>query len=198
MENPSSPSRGNGPHSPNGPELARVAVVGTAGAGKTTFARALASIMGAPHIELDTIFWLPEWTPRERDEFRALTEEAVSGDTWVVDGNYGVVRDITWSRATAVIWLNYAFPLVLGRALKRTVTRIARREQLFSGNRDTFRQAFLSRDSLLWWVITTYARRRRQYRALRDESVFPQITWIEFQRPGQARAFLESLRSTAT
>jgi len=31
----------------------RVAVVGTSGAGKTTFARSLAAITDAPHIELD-------------------------------------------------------------------------------------------------------------------------------------------------
>ena len=196
MENPSSPPPDHEPNSPDWPELARVAVVGTARAGKTTFARTLAGILGAPHIELDVIFWLPDWTPRDRDEFRALTEEAVSGDSWVVDGNYGVVRDIAWSRATAVIWLNYAFPLVFGRALRRTFQRVVSGEEAFSGCRASFRRSFLSRSSLLWWVITTYTRRRRQYRALCDQRVFPQLTWVEFQRPGQARAFLMSLRAT--
>ena len=174
-------------------QFSRVVVVGTSGSGKTTFARALAGSLGVPHIELDAIHWLPNWTPRDHDELRSLVEEAVSQERWVVDGNYSLVRDIVWPRATAVVWLNYPFPLIFGRVLKRTVQRVVGREELFSGNRESFREACLSKDSLLWWVISTYSRRRREYRALSDEGIFPHLFWIEFLRPGQAEAFLESL-----
>jgi len=83
------------------------------------------------------------WVPRPPEEFCALTAKALAQDCWITDGNYGVVRDLVWSRATTVIWLNYVFPLVLWRALTRTVRRVLTQEEFFSGNRES-----LAHDSL--------------------------------------------------
>ena len=175
--------------------ISRVVVIGTSCAGKTTFARSLADALSCPHVELDVLHWQPNWVPRAAAEFRALTAQALSQDCWVTDGNYGVVRDLVWSRATTVIWLNYAFRLVLWRALARTVRRVLTREELFSGNRESLRMAFFSRESILWWVVTTFNRSRKQYRELFDKKIFPQRSYIEFQKPSKAESFLEGLKT---
>jgi len=39
----------------------RIVVVGTSGAGSTTFARTIAMHLRLPHIELDAINWQPAW-----------------------------------------------------------------------------------------------------------------------------------------
>ena len=172
-------------------ELGRVVVVGTSCAGKTSFAQSLSRALSFPHIELDRLYWQPNWVPRPAEEFRALTAQALSQDRWVVDGNYGVVRDLVWSRATTIVWLNYSFPTVLWRALVRTVRRALTREELFSsGNRESLRMAFFSRESILWWVLTTFYRRRKQYRELFDTTMFPQLAYVEFRKPSQAQSFL--------
>ena len=88
-------------------EMARVVVIGTSCVGKTTFAQALARVLNFPHVELDSLHWQPNWIPRPPEEFRALTAEALAKDCWITDGNYGAVRDLVWSRATTIIWLNY-------------------------------------------------------------------------------------------
>lgn len=173
--------------------LARVVVVGCSGSGKTTFARQLAQRLGAPHIELDALHWLPNWVPRPTDEFQALVAQAVSQEQWVTDGNYRAVRDLVWSRATAVVWLNYTFPTVFGRVLRRTLRRTLTHEELYMGNHESLRRSFLSRDSILWWVITTFRRRRRQYRALFDPTAAVSYVRIEFRRPSEARGFLGAL-----
>ena len=49
--------------------MARVVVIGTSCAGKTTFARALARILTFPHIELDALHWLPNWTENQSMSF---------------------------------------------------------------------------------------------------------------------------------
>ena len=74
--------------SPHHYDLSRVVVVGTSGAGKTTFARRLAGSLGVRHIELDALHWDSGWVPKGLDEFRQSVGEAVAQERWVVDGNY--------------------------------------------------------------------------------------------------------------
>lgn len=174
-------------------EMARVVVVGCSGSGKTTFARQLAHLLVAPHIELDALYWLPNWVPRPTDEFRVLVAEAVSQEQWVTDGNYRAVRDLVWARATTVIWLNYTFPTVFGRVLRRTLRRTLTHEELFMGNRESLRRSFLSRNSILWWVITTYRRRRRQFRVLFDQPATVPYARVELCHPAEAQRFLATL-----
>jgi adenylate kinase family enzyme len=177
-------------------EMARVVVIGTSCVGKTTFAQVLAQMMNFPHVELDALHWQPNWTPRPPEEFRALTADALAQGCWITDGNYGSVRDLVWSRATTVIWLNYSFPIVLWRALTRTIRRVLTQEELFSGNRESLRMAFLSRESILWWVITTFHWRRNQYRRLFDTATIPQLAYVEFRSPSEARNFLRGIGAT--
>jgi adenylate kinase family enzyme len=174
-------------------DLRRVAVVGTSCSGKTTFATALAARLQAPHIELDALHWRPNWIEAPREEFRAAVAAATTADRWVSDGNYSVVRDLVWGRATAVIWLNYRFPTVMGRALWRTVTRSLSGEELYSGNRESLRNAFLSRDSILLWVVTTYRRNRRRYAALFEDAAFAHLDRLELRRPRDATRFVADL-----
>ena len=171
----------------------RVIVVGTSCSGKTTLARQLSHALGAPHIELDAIHWKPGWEPRPAEEFRQLVGEAVAGERWVMDGNYSAGRDIVWGRATTIIWLNYPFRVVLWRALYRTTKRVMLREELFSGNRETFRQSFLSRESIILWAITTYRRRRREYRRILDDGEFSHLRVIELRSPTEAETLVSSV-----
>jgi adenylate kinase family enzyme len=172
--------------------LKRTVVIGTSCSGKTSFAGKLAQLLRVQHIELDALNWLPDWKPRPNEEFRSLVKEAVSTDEWIVDGNYSRTRDIVWSRATAVIWLNYSFPVVLSRAFSRTIRRVFDREVLYSGNRESFRMAFLSGDSILLWVLKTYKRRRREYAQLLSE-LQGHLEIRVFRIPEEAERFLSEV-----
>lgn len=175
------------PHS-----LQRVVVVGSSCAGKSTFACGLAAALGHACVELDALFWAPHWQPRPTKEFHRLTQQAAAADTWVVEGNYRGVREILWPRATTVVWLNYGFATVLWRAVRRTIRRIATREVHWHGNRESFRRSFLSRESILVWVVKTFLRRRCEFEALRASGQYPQLAWVELQRPGEAANYLRS------
>ncbi len=168
----------------------RILVIGSSCAGKSTFACALARASGLPWVELDQLFWGPDWTAKPLEAFRALASEAAAGERWVIDGNYSDVRDILWPRADLVVWLNYDFGVVLWRAVRRTVARNVTRRVLWHGNRESFRRSFLSRESILVWVAKTFHKRRRQFAALRAGASFPRLHWVELHRPAQARQFL--------
>jgi len=179
-------------------DLKRVVVIGSSGAGKSTFAKALASLLDCPHIELDVLHWEENWTAPVVEVFRARVVTAMDAPRWVVDGNYSMVRDLVWARATTVIWLNYALPIALWRVFWRSIRRALTGEVLFAGNRESLRNLFFSRKSLLWWVITTFKRRRRQFEILRAENEFPQLQWYEFSSPKQSARFLRDLKNKET
>lgn len=143
--------------------MRRVAVVGTAGSGKTTFADRLAEVAGLPRIELDALHWQPGWTAVEPSTFRERVAEATSADAWVIDGNYSPVRDLYLGRADTVVWLDLPLSTCLVRVIRRTARRARTGEDLWgTGNRESWRKQ-LGRGSLVWWVLTTHRRRRREY-----------------------------------
>jgi len=174
-------------------DLHRVAVIGTSCSGKTTFARRLAEKLESNHLELDSVYWGPRWRTVPETAFRSAVEDAARKERWVIDGNYRMVREIIWSRATAIAWLNYPFPLVFTRALRRTIGRSLSGKELYSGNRESLRSAFLSRESILLWVIRSHLRQRRLYERTFAGENRPRAEILEFRRPREAESFLSSL-----
>ena len=175
-------------------QLARVAIVGTSCAGKSTLARALEDLLDTPRIELDANYWGANWTPIDGEIFRKQIEELTSRPRWICDGNYSIVRDLVWQRASAIVWLNYSLPVVFSRALRRTLKRCMCRSPLFAGNRETFRQSFLSRDSILLWVLRTHRRHQREYPKRFAEAVHTHLHVVELRSEADAKRFLLGIR----
>src|ERR1700759_2528084 len=112
---------------PPGDEIVRltivrkIAVIGCAGAGKTTFSRTLGARLGLPVTHLDRLFWQPGWVETARDRWREIQRGLVAADSWVLDGNYINSADIRLSVADTVIFLDFPRWLCLSRVLRRTI-----------------------------------------------------------------------------
>jgi adenylate kinase family enzyme len=101
------------------PVVSRIVVLGCAGSGKTTLARRLGEITGAPVISLDAI-WQPQWTEDDVANFRILMKQAHAGETWISDGNFAVATfDIRLPRATLVVWIDRPKLFCAWRAITR-------------------------------------------------------------------------------
>jgi adenylate kinase family enzyme len=140
--------------------LARVVVQGASGSGKSTLAGALAGVLDAAYLELDGLYQQPDWTGLEVEEFRARVSSFVAQPRWVVDGNYSQVRDILWPLATTIVIIDLPKRVVMTRVIKRTMLRIVKRERLWNGNRESWRNA-LSRDpmrNIILWSWNTHER----------------------------------------
>jgi len=172
----------------------RIVVVGTTGSGKTTLARQLARRLAIPHVELDALHWDPHWTPAPPEVFRERTALALSGETWVADGNYSAVRDIVWSWADTVVWLDYALPVILRQLFWRTLRRIITREELWNENRERSLAQFFSRDSLFLWALRSYPRRRREYPILLQKPAYAHLAVVRLRSPRAAQTWMASLR----
>jgi len=185
----------NRPHETSSPlpTALRAVVIGSSCAGKSTFAQELAQRSAVPRIDLDELHWGPNWTEKPDEEFRHLVQVAAAEERWVADGNYRIVRDILWPRATTVVWLNYGFVRVFSRGLWRTIERCVTQRRLFHGNRESIRRAFFSTDSILLWILRTYDRHRREFQELRASPTYGHLHWIELQQPREADACLDRL-----
>ena len=175
----------------------RIAVVGTTGSGKTRLACQISERLVIPHIELDALHWEPNWKEAPTDIFRSRVSLALSGDAWVIDGNYGKARDIIWSRAEAIVWIDYPLPLILWRLARRTVHRIVTGQVLWNGNREHW-DALFGRDSLILWAMGSHPKHRRDYPLLLKRPEYAHLSLTRLRSPRETKQWLGNLTANST
>ena len=172
----------------------RVVVVGSSGAGKTSLARRLAAQLGVPHIELDALHFAEDWIEVPDAVFAQRIDAATASGGWVIDGNYSAVtQGLVWPRAHAVVWLDYPFRICAWRLLRRTVLRSARREELWHGNRESWRMSFASRDSILLWLLRNFRRRRRDFDVAMHDPVHAHLTSVRLRSPRETESWMAGI-----
>jgi adenylate kinase family enzyme len=167
----------------------RVCLVASAsGSGKTTVGRALAERLGVPFHELDAYHHVgPNWTEATADELRAKVEPIVASEAWVIDGTYrGKIGDVVPDAADVVVWLDLPLRVWLPRLLRRTARRVVRREELWNGNRERWRDVFHPTNSVVIYALRNHAKTRRTLEA--ELARFP-VTRLRTQ--AEVDAFLE-------
>jgi adenylate kinase family enzyme len=112
---------------------------------------------------MDALYWLPNWQANPLEQFRTDVQAALDAcpQGWICVGNYRHVQDLGLAQADAVLWLQLPFRVCFWRVCKRTITRAWTKQPLWEGNpnRESWRQSFFSRKSILLFAITN---RKRQ------------------------------------
>jgi adenylate kinase family enzyme len=173
----------------------RINVIGTSGSGKTTFGRQLAEILEIPFLEMDAIFWGPNWSFPPDEEFFPGLSEILKGEKWVLDGNYTRTLGVKWSRVQAVIWLNYSFSRTVYQAVTRAISRLFSREELWpdTGNRENLKMLF-SKDSIILWTLRSYHRHSKRNAGYMENEDFSHIKFHRIKSPREAKRFLEIVK----
>jgi adenylate kinase family enzyme len=166
----------------------RVVVVGACGSGKTTFARALAARIDAPFVELDALYHGENWSTRPT--FAADVDRVTREARWVLDGNYSGERDVMWSRADTVVWLDLPLWLVEWRVVRRSFARWVHRTELWSGNREPSPLGWFDPEHPVRWAWKRHPEYRVQYAALFADPAWSGVRRVRLRTPGEVRAFV--------
>ncbi|MER6944970.1 hypothetical protein ABT294_13185 [Nonomuraea sp. NPDC000554] len=169
--------------------MERVLVAGVSGAGKTTLARKMAAVTGAPHHELDALRHGPGW--QKRGEFEQDVHRFSAQPRWVTEDQYHrSLGDLLWERADTVVWLDLPRRTVMWRVVRRSFARALTRRELWNGNRESWRD-WLAPDHPIRWAWSQHGRRRRETaaRAVRH----PEVTVIRLRTARDARRWLARL-----
>jgi adenylate kinase family enzyme len=171
----------------------RVIVLGTSGAGKSTFAKRLAAARGCPYIDLDDLHWEPGWQEAADEVMVERLHAAIAPDAWCIAGNYSHLRHHHWPRATTLVWLDYSRPRVMWRVFTRTVRRWLLKETCCNGNRESLRMSFMSKDSILLWAWTSYHRRKVEFDGYFQTPPYPHLELMRVRTPREAEELLARL-----
>ena len=76
--------------------------------------------------------------------------------------------------------------------------RAARREELWSGNRESFRKSFASRDSILLWFLQNFRRVRHQYESAITDPANARLAWVRLRSPRATERWLEGVLAEPT
>jgi adenylate kinase family enzyme len=163
----------------------RILVYGATGSGKSFMARALSELTGIPCRR-------PGWVPTPKAEQLAHFDALTATDSWILDAAYDAWRHLAYERADLVIAMDYPRLTSLTRVLRRTATRMRRREEICNGNYETWRRSF-SKSSLVVWHFRSFGSKRAEMRQWAAAAAGPRV--VVLRSPAGARAFLEAQAS---
>ena len=162
--------------------MQRVMIVGSPGAGKSTFAKAFSRRTGLPLTHLDDLYWQPGWVRPEAESWQAQMRQTVAPERWILDGNYAGTLILRAERADTALVLAFPRWLCLYRAVSRAL--LNRRPDAKALGKEPLDAEFLS---FIWNFPRLGAAQLMQLRAV------PGLRVIVLRNDGEARRFLSTI-----
>src|SRR3954454_12105793 len=167
-------------------------IPGRTWSGKTTLARQLAAALHVPHVELDSLYFGPEFSTAPLPLLRERTSAAIAGERWVTDGNKRAVRDLVWPRADTIVWLDYPLGLRLWRLAKRARGRASalKAQAVKSGAESGLRTQLLAAARGVLTALRSHAGQRREYTRIFAEPANQHLAIVRLRSPRATRQWL--------
>lgn len=99
--------------------MLKAVIIGSPGAGKSTFARKLRDATGIPLYYLDMLWHKPDRTNISREEFDRQLMMIVKKDRWIIDGNYQRTLEIRLKECDTVFLMDFPLEICLAGAKSR-------------------------------------------------------------------------------
>jgi shikimate kinase len=173
----------------------RVVLQGISGSGKTTLGRTLAARLGVPFVETDALVHGPGWSETPDAELRDLLSPTVEGgDGWVLDSDYRrKIGTYVMEHADTVVWLDLPLWLCLRRLWRRTRRRMRSAEELWNGNRESWRAAFWGGESLFVWAVRKHFAQGAELRELFARPELAHMEVVRLRTPAAVESWLDGV-----
>src|SRR6185436_19970027 len=170
--------------------MKRVLVIGPGGSGKSTFARRLGQILGIEVKHLDKFYWRAGWTKPSNEEWLKTVDALTSGDSWIIDGNFGGTLAQRVARCDTIIFLDMPRLLCLWRVTRRRMLyRNRSRPDMSEGCNEKLDLDFID------WVWNYSKRSRpRVIKLLNESSETKKVVWLRSR--ADAENFLVNLEKS--
>jgi adenylate kinase family enzyme len=167
--------------------MKKVAIIGCAGAGKSTLALQLHTHLKLPVYHLDKYYWKPQWLQPDFDEFIVAHHEICEQPEWIVDGMYFRTLYHRLHEADTIIFLDMPRSMCLWRVLKR---------MFFNYGKVTFSSAVHCPERFDWtflkWVWNFNKRTRKSLTLLLDDIAREKRVYI-LRSKKEVQHFIEKL-----
>ncbi len=164
----------------------KIIVIGSPGSGKSYFSKCLAKTIGIPLIHLDKEYWNSGWVETSPAEWIAKHDTLLSGEKWIIDGNYGSTMDRRLEHADTVIYFDLNKYKCLMSCLKRIISNYGQvRSDMAEGCQEKFDFEFIK---YIWDFSKTQGPRNKEKLAR-----YPEKNSIVFKKRSEAERFLKEL-----
>lgn len=99
--------------------MQKIMVIGSGGAGKTTFAVRLGRILNIEVSHLDALFWQPGWIKPANEAWARTQADLLKRAAWIMDGNYTRTLALRLAACDTVVFLDLPRTLCLWRIVRR-------------------------------------------------------------------------------
>lgn len=166
--------------------MQKILIIGSNGAGKSTFSYALAEKLNLPLIHIDQIYWRGRWEVTPRDEFeRAVVGEAQK-EKWIIEGNNIKSLEQRLEYADTVFW--FEFPPLF------CIFNIFKREWHYRGKvRPDMPDECVSKLRLSFLRYAWHFNKNNHTRINQMLRHYTHVKVIRFTRRRQVRKYLKSI-----
>lgn len=154
--------------------MKRILVIGSGGAGKSTFATRLGQLLDLEVSHLDKFYWRPGWQKPTPEEWLQTVTELINRYSWIIDGNYSGTVELRIQRCDTIVFLDMPRLLCLWRIVKRQRRyRRGGRPDIAEGCLEKLDYEFVS------WVWN-YSRRSRPriIELIRKNAAGKRVVWL--------------------
>ena len=167
--------------------MKKISVIGSPGAGKSTFSKGLSNAIGIKIYHLDRLFWKPGWVHITRKELMEKVNLVFEEDEWIIDGNYQNTLESRFEESDTIFFLDYSLIICLWGIFKRRFEfHNKKREDLTDGCDEKLDFEFF------WYVVMFRLKQRPMiYKKLNEYRENRKI--VIFKNRKQARNYIENM-----
>lgn len=99
--------------------MKKIILLGSSGAGKSTFAKKLSNKINIEVFHLDKLLWKSNWEVTDKNYQIQVQEKIIEKDSWIIDGNYSGTLNMRIDASDTIIFFDINRWICIYHVIKR-------------------------------------------------------------------------------